>query len=107
MTAPAPATPALATRNINKRFGQLVVARDISIFGAARRTLCADRSERRRQDDADQPDDRHDPARQRPDHARARHEITALKPDQRVKRGLVRTFQINTLFPNLSALEAR
>ena len=26
--------------------------------------------------------------------------------DQRVKRGLVRTFQINTLFPHLTALEA-
>src|SRR5262245_23475483 len=33
-------------------------------------------------------------------------DITALKPDARVKRGLVRTFQINTLFPNLTALEA-
>src|SRR5262249_58569739 len=33
-------------------------------------------------------------------------DITALKPDARVKRGLVRTFQINTLFPDLTALEA-
>ena len=33
-------------------------------------------------------------------------EITALRPDHRVKRGLARTFQINTLFPQLSALEA-
>jgi branched-chain amino acid transport system ATP-binding protein len=33
-------------------------------------------------------------------------EVTALKPEERVKRGLVRTFQINTLFPHLSALEA-
>jgi branched-chain amino acid transport system ATP-binding protein len=32
--------------------------------------------------------------------------ITALAPNQRVKRGLVRTFQINALFPNLNALEA-
>ena len=36
----------------------------------------------------------------------AGEDITALAPDVRVKRGLVRTFQINTLFPNLSALEA-
>jgi ABC-type branched-subunit amino acid transport system ATPase component len=36
----------------------------------------------------------------------AEQEITALQPAQRVKRGLVRTFQINTLFPHLSALEA-
>ena len=33
-------------------------------------------------------------------------EITALRPDRRVKKGLARTFQINTLFPDLSALEA-
>ncbi|HEU5177130.1 MAG TPA: ABC transporter ATP-binding protein [Burkholderiales bacterium] len=33
-------------------------------------------------------------------------EITALRPDRRVKKGLARTFQINTLFPQLSALEA-
>ncbi|HET6220699.1 MAG TPA: ATP-binding cassette domain-containing protein, partial [Dongiaceae bacterium] len=33
-------------------------------------------------------------------------DITALKPDARVKRGLARTFQINTLFPQLSPLEA-
>lgn len=32
--------------------------------------------------------------------------ITALAPEIRVKRGLTRTFQINQLFPNLSALEA-
>jgi ABC-type branched-subunit amino acid transport system ATPase component len=33
-------------------------------------------------------------------------DITALGPDARVKRGLARTFQINTLFPHLSALES-
>jgi branched-chain amino acid transport system ATP-binding protein len=33
-------------------------------------------------------------------------EITALGPAERVQRGLARTFQINTLFPRLSALEA-
>lgn len=32
--------------------------------------------------------------------------ITRLRPDQRVKRGLARTFQINTLFPHLTPLEA-
>jgi branched-chain amino acid transport system ATP-binding protein len=32
--------------------------------------------------------------------------ITHLKPFQRVRRGLARTFQINTLFPNLTALES-
>ena len=33
-------------------------------------------------------------------------DITALRPDRRVKKGLARTFQINTLFPQLSALES-
>ena len=33
-------------------------------------------------------------------------DITALAPDARVKRGLARTFQINTLFPRLTALES-
>ena len=33
-------------------------------------------------------------------------DITSLAPAARVKRGLARTFQINTLFPHLTALEA-
>jgi ABC-type branched-subunit amino acid transport system ATPase component len=32
--------------------------------------------------------------------------ITGLKPEARVRRGLARTFQINTLFPQLTALES-
>jgi ABC-type branched-subunit amino acid transport system ATPase component len=36
----------------------------------------------------------------------AGEEITSLRPDARVKKGLARTFQINTLFPQLSAIEA-
>jgi branched-chain amino acid transport system ATP-binding protein len=32
-------------------------------------------------------------------------DITHMAPDQRVKRGLVRTFQINSLFPELTPLE--
>ena len=33
-------------------------------------------------------------------------DITRLPPDERVGRGLSRTFQINTLFPQLTPLEA-
>jgi len=36
----------------------------------------------------------------------AGEDITGLSPEARVKRGLVRTFQINTLFPDLTPLEA-
>ena len=45
----------------------------------------------------------------RPDSGEIRlggEDITELKPDARVKRGLARTFQINTLFPHLTALES-
>jgi ABC-type branched-subunit amino acid transport system ATPase component len=34
------------------------------------------------------------------------NEITTMKPEERVRRGLARTFQINTLFPHLTPLEA-
>lgn len=33
------------------------------------------------------------------------HEITGMRPELRVKRGLVRTFQINQLFPGMTPLE--
>jgi branched-chain amino acid transport system ATP-binding protein len=33
-------------------------------------------------------------------------EVTAMRPDQRVRRGLARTFQINQLFPEMTPLEA-
>ena len=36
----------------------------------------------------------------------AGEDITHMKPDQRVKRGLARTFQINSLFPEMTPLEA-
>jgi branched-chain amino acid transport system ATP-binding protein len=97
--------PALSTRMVNKRFGQLVVARDISIAiprgeryaligpnGAGKTTLINLMT-----------------GLLRPDGGQillGDDDITHLKPDERVKRGLARTFQINTLFPNLTALEA-
>jgi branched-chain amino acid transport system ATP-binding protein len=98
-------TPALSTRALDKSFGSLVVAQGIAITlpkgeryaligpnGAGKTTLInlitgmvrPDRGQIFLGDD----------------------DITALKPDERVKRGLVRTFQINTLFPHLNALEA-
>jgi ABC-type branched-subunit amino acid transport system ATPase component len=98
-------TPALSTRGLDKSFGSLVVARDVALTlppgeryaligpnGAGKTTLInlmtgmlpLDRGRIFLGDD----------------------EITALKPEERVKRGLVRTFQINTLFPHLNALEA-
>jgi branched-chain amino acid transport system ATP-binding protein len=97
--------PALATRGLAKKFGSLVVASDIEIVlpkgvryaligpnGAGKTTLINLITGMLRPDagqilldDAD---------------------ITVLPPDQRVRRGLVRTYQINSLFPYLTALES-
>ena len=97
--------PALATRGLAKSFGSLVVASDIEIElpkgvryaligpnGAGKTTLINLMTGMLR------PDDGHillDDA-----------DITALPPEQRVRRGLVRTYQINSLFPHLTALES-
>jgi branched-chain amino acid transport system ATP-binding protein len=96
---------ALSTRGLDKSFGSLVVARDIELDlpageryaligpnGAGKTTLINLIT-----------------GMLKPDGGRillGADEITALGPEQRVKRGLVRTFQINTLFPHLNALEA-
>jgi branched-chain amino acid transport system ATP-binding protein len=102
---PALSTPALATRGLAKNFGSLVVARDIEIVlpkgvryaligpnGAGKTTLI-NLITGMLQPDGGQIllDDTN---------------ITGLPPDQRVRRGLVRTYQINSLFPHLSALES-
>jgi branched-chain amino acid transport system ATP-binding protein len=96
---------ALETKGLNKSFGSLVVAQDIEIAlphgvryaligpnGAGKTTLINLMT-----------------GMLRPDAGQillGAQEITALKPDARVKRGLARTFQINTLFPHLTALES-
>ena len=98
-------TAALSTRGLNKSFGSLVVAKDVALDlppgeryaligpnGAGKTTLINLIT-----------------GMLAPDHGRiflGEDEITALKPEERVKRGLVRTFQINALFPHLSPLEA-
>ena len=95
----------LSAKKLNKKFGSLVVAQDIALElprgarhaligpnGAGKTTLMnlmtgmlAPDSGRIFLDGA---------------------EITRDKPHDRVKKGLARTFQINTLFPQLSALES-
>jgi ABC-type branched-subunit amino acid transport system ATPase component len=95
----------LSTRNVNKSFGSLVVAQDIALElpkgvryaligpnGAGKTTLINLLT-----------------GMLRPDSGEiflGGDEITGLPPHQRVRKGLVRTFQINTLFPQLTALES-
>ena len=105
MSTPPDQRAALSTQGLEKRFGSLVVASNISINlphgaryaligpnGAGKTTLINLITGMLRPDDGSI-------------HLGAQN-ITHLKPHQRVKRGLVRTFQINTLFPHLNALEA-
>ena len=111
MSAPAPqGAPgkreiALATRGLQKSFGSLVVARDIAINlpagaryaligpnGAGKTTLINLMT-----------------GMLAPNAGQiflGEEDITALDPQSRVRKGLARTFQINTLFPGLNALEA-
>jgi branched-chain amino acid transport system ATP-binding protein len=95
----------LSTQGLDKRFGSLVVASGVSISlprgaryaligpnGAGKTTLINLIT-----------------GMLPPDAGRIRlgdRDITGLRPNQRVKRGLARTFQINTLFSQLTALEA-
>jgi branched-chain amino acid transport system ATP-binding protein len=96
---------ALSTRGLAKRFGSLVVAQDIALElplgvryaligpnGAGKTTLINLIT-----------------GMLRPDAGSiflGESEITPLAAQARVRRGLARTFQINSLFPHLSALEA-
>ena len=98
-------TAALATNGLNKSFGSLVVASDIAFSlpkgeryaligpnGAGKTTLINLLTGMLKPDagqillDGD--------------------EISAQPPAARVRRGLVRTFQINSLFPKITALDA-
>jgi branched-chain amino acid transport system ATP-binding protein len=104
-TATANRGIALATRGLQKTFGSLVVARDIDLSlpvgaryaligpnGAGKTTLINLITGMLQPNDGQI--------------LLGDEDITALEPQTRVKRGLARTFQINTLFAGLNPLEA-
>ena len=99
----------LSSKNLNKSFGSLVVAQGIELSlprgeryaligpnGAGKTTLINLMTGMLRPDSGQiflgEGNDAAD--------------ITALTPHERVRQGLARTFQINTLFPQLTALES-
>jgi branched-chain amino acid transport system ATP-binding protein len=95
----------LSTRNVNKKFGSLVVAEGISLTlpkgvryaligpnGAGKTTLINLITGMIAPDSGEI--------------LLGEESLTSLTPHQRVRKGLARTFQINTLFPHLSALES-
>jgi len=95
----------LSVKNVNKKFGSLVVAQEVELElpqgvrhaligpnGAGKTTLINLIT-----------------GMLAPDAGRivlGGEDITGLRPEARVRRGLARTFQINTLFPQLTALES-
>jgi len=95
----------LSVKNVNKKFGSLVVAQEVELElpqgvrhaligpnGAGKTTLINLIT-----------------GMLAPDAGRivlGGEDITRLRPEARVRRGLARTFQINTLFPQLTALES-
>ena len=103
--AGAGSAPALATRGLSMSFGSLVVARDIELNlpagaryaligpnGAGKTTLINLMT-----------------GMLAPNAGQiflGGEDVTALEPQERVRRGLARTFQINTLFAGLNPLEA-
>jgi branched-chain amino acid transport system ATP-binding protein len=99
----------LCVKKLNKTFGSLVVAQDIDLTlpkgvryaligpnGAGKTTLINLMTGMLRPDSGEIFLGEGENAT----------EITSLAPHRRVQRGLARTFQINTLFPQLTPLEA-
>ena len=101
----APMSAALRTAGLTKQFGEFTANSDVDLALARRRAPRAHRPQRRGQDHAHQPAHR----RARADRGRrvpGDERITGCRSTSACKRGMTRTFQINTLFPGLTVLES-
>ena len=99
-------TPALETRGLRKASAASSATHDVSFRLDARRAPRADRSERRRQDDARQPADRRARSRRAGAILLDGADITRLRAGRACARAAsVRTFQINQLFGAMTPLE--
>ena len=89
---------------MTKRFHGLVAVNDVTFTLAPRRDPRPDRPERRRQDHARQPDQRHAAADDGRDPVRGQS-LDALPAFRRAQLGIGRTFQVMKPFPGMSVLE--
>ena len=98
-------TAVLQTRGLIKRFGGIHATDDVNFTLEQGGASCADRPQRRWQDDAGQSSHRRSRADGRLDHLAGRgcHQVFPLR--RGVRRGLARTFQINQLCAGMSVLE--
>ena len=100
-------TPALRTeRLVASASARSQAVADVSARAPAGRPPRADRAQRRGQDHAHQPAHRACSRRARARSTSGTSASRRCAQHPRVKRGLTRTFQINTLFPGLTVLES-
>jgi branched-chain amino acid transport system ATP-binding protein len=90
--------------NVSKHFGSTPILRNVNLSHRARGTPRHHRPERRGQVHAVSPDQRTPPGERRPHPVQGRGHPLAAAPRDR-PQGLARSFQVSSLFPQLSVFE--
>ena len=94
----------LEIKKLTKAFGGLIAVDDLDLDINQRRNLRADRAQRRRKDDGIQSGERHALLAPGEKCSYEGEDITGLNMYQIAARGLVRTFQLPTLFGSFTVL---